>query len=508
MFFKRRKGLRPIKTTFFLFLLILLIPVFSLIFFYFLKIIILTPICKDYEQILQQCNSENNEEVIFAKSLITATELASKVLSGFLPFKKGKVYKPIFVPNNDATFYYEGDKFVEDSQDGFQQLEFLMFMTYLKEIDYELETFMREQESIVSDKKKFEGGGTSIKPKKEWELELLHHANNILNTIQIPHRRDFPVLTKMIKEETFPYPKTLWGVMYLTILIQLKERDYDTALYYINSMNDIAYLMEEGTFSLTRHWFEYVSSLLSYPNLPVYFYEEVLCSFMELKEKFREKDLQKVYRFTLFDLEDEFSYLLGDKVRMNNYEDDKKKFRFSDKVLNYVNCLRAYINTVRRVEQLDNIIASITWKDLEEGILLKRGKIYTILTQVGEYNGKYFSKYEETVHTFKFPTITHFLFSYYNYIRNLSSVYAMILIVLCEHHHSTYGTYPDNLEEMLGSYLSDEDLQWISKYIEIKISPDNYIISCYYTPRPLRGTYGHRIRCFTEFPYNEFMFLF
>ncbi len=269
------------------------------------------------------------------------------------------------------------------------------------------------------------------------------------------------------------YSRELRFITLVNILLLLERGDYDGALDWIDTINE--YVIHNQMYgSLYQHAiFEIV--IISPFAEPIY--DDLLCRLMQLKETFKSYEFKRFYQSQTFFTEESF---ISEYIQYSEYP-------FYECMSKRISLFQVYKRISKSLKNKKNILESATWEDIENGVLYNKGKIYNVL-----------QSFESEIPWTKTKLDNYTDFG--NGIRGLpdsslrtrnrclSYIYRLILILLLEQHLSKNGVYPDNIDNILKNYFSEEEREWIDNYLDIFISPNKYYIDIYaYPKKPKKG---------------------
>ncbi|HOK08881.1 MAG TPA: hypothetical protein PLT82_06880 [Candidatus Hydrogenedens sp.] len=474
MFSSKKKGLRSFRSVLILLIVILVLPL--IILFIVKEYFAAPPICFEYDNIIRRTRSSENGYVYY----VAANNLAERLTRGYFRTMKWKQFI------SDIT-----DKYVLEQMDSkdiiMDVVEYLRyykllvsekcilgeFDSYSKHTDwFNIPANPNPQGKSIGEIAK-QIGGIAIYPEHNWKEDLLQHSHSVLDNIKKANQSKYVIPYFVMKEGKFInlFDYEILLIELANILIYLEQGDYDSALEWIQGFHYLIYRL--GVYSIDNQvslqFLYVVDTILSYPGLPDSFYNDLLCLLIETKESVKSIDFRSVYLRYIFELESAFvSYNEGltDQNPINGIQNSFKVFF-------------AYTNTARLLEKYGKTFEASTWEDVEKAVLYKQGKMSEAIEEIRMNNAKY------NLYHFHWLFNSGELWESILRQRNtvLSAIYGSIIKVLLEKYRINNGNYPASLNDVVGSYLSDEEIKWILTYLEIQLSQWKYYIDYYPFPK-------------------------
>jgi len=461
----RKKGLRPLKSTIILFIVILIVPLFILLVAraYFTA----PPICPEYKEIVKKAKSSENGYIYFEGAL----NIGRRIFCGY--------FEPIqwyaHIRKSPENFQFESYKVRLKHFSGYDFAMLYRFLVKEQLIQDEFDKYSKYEYLFpvsTEDKKK---PNPCITPEKDWKTDFLRHSQDVLNNIKKANQKDFFLPYRPSK--TDPSKSSEWDILlieFANILIYLEQGNYQSALDWLETFNQFLVCFD-GAYNfnsiMAKHFLFVVRSVAIYPSLPDTFYEDLLCSLLNIKDEVKSKDFRTTYQKALFFFED---YMVKEHETL-------MRGNFAQTMPKLLSMFLSYNDMSRSMDKHRPTFEASTWKDLEDAVFYNKGKLYDAIKDINSLRKRKIC-YEPNFWMFYSGKIWQDLLLEYN--TALSTLYGSILTVLLEQYHAKNGRYPDSLDEIINGYFSEEELAWMDGYIDLCLSPETYSIDYY--PVPIR----------------------
>jgi len=472
----KKKGLRSLRSTVILFVTILFLPLAVLLFVR--TFFSVPPIYPEYKELIKRINSDENRDIYYKK----ASDMAWKICYGYFTPLGLKSYTP---ENMDSAEDKNSSVKVKNFdpygvEDYFHDLFYYNRILAMEKSVWDKFNFYSENFKYTEPPPEMARFGCMF-PGKEWKSDLLHDSQDILSNL------------KKIDEKHFflPYEdslsiismRELMFVEFANVFLYLEKGDYENALDWLDTFTQVGILLKNinfyYSFFLTNHLSYVVNSVVLCPSLADTFYEHIVNSLIEAKERCRLRDFKIAYKNLLFEIENIFIIMQKNIANEN----------FNKVIPNLVLAL-LYNDIARLLNKYKSDFESATWKDLEDAVTYKKGKLSIPLGKMKllkTYGGLYMREFN----VYWFGEIWQYMFVRHNY--SLCALYSSILITLLEQYYAHYGEYPASLENLIEGCFSEEELIWMDKHLKIYLSPQNYCIDC--NPNPSDKRFYANLYC-------------
>jgi len=502
MILKRKTGLRSLRASIILFMIVIASPV--VVVGLLVPFIVLPSICPEYEDVIKEIKLGKYENIPNLANIKEGIELVERIFCSFFKPMEWKTY----ILDKKTGDLIEDRYSKTWNREIFPSVYSLMtcyyFLTNNKMIGKELDAYSKHEDLFLPNKNNIPAD--CVKREKDWKTDFKYYSGKLLHKIQqiVKEQGEQPIIYFPYNSKGEPLDilenRTQWKlIVYLNTIISLEERDYALALEWIEKYGQFLVLLDEGSsysFFHSRYILELINSLpFNYP-FPEYFYEELIDFLIRLKNKYETINFWRTIWFNLFEVEDKYTDL-----DMNTVSLIKNWYKSGEKFGTLLNRRKAYKSLSRIVAKYRPVLESATWEDGEEAVFYKRGKLVPFYDSVEKHANQY--KFTPTVYydqrigipvEYTIPTLEqtkHIV--YYNYLW-LSYFYATITRVALEYYHSCYGDFPEALEDCLRNYLTEEEIAWINDSVDIFFYEDKYIIHSYPMPKHVKATLPKRHR--------------
>lgn len=450
----KKKGLRSIRRTVSLLVIILILP---LIVSVMLKIFLISPpICPEYSELVKEARSSENGYIDFKEAI----NISEKICCGyFMPIAKitfPECFKDKYIDKGRYCYYLLADYYKYLIKEGRLREEFDF---YSKNYKYFEAPVKIEKLDCIS-------------PKNEWKSDLLNDSQDVLKNIKKMNEINTFVFYFEDYYEQFSDWTPLWIIEFTNIFLYLEKGDYKNAKDWLDtSIQSFVHAeMLSGSYSIMMSYLrEAINPLLFSQSLPDTFYEHLVGSLIEAKEKFKLIDFKTVYKNWLFNVENE---LILDKTR---FIEDRRRYRdknYFTLISNLFSALLSYNDVARILDKYRVTFESSTWKDLKDAAFYNRGILSKPINEL-KLVKKRENIYEYELSDFLNGTIWERMALMPDWA--LCHFYNSIIIALLEQYYVNHGEYPVSLQE-IACYFTEEELISINEYFDISMSSQNYCI--------------------------------
>jgi|GEM_PF-1717603 len=470
IFKSKKRGLRSFRNAIVLFIIILIVP---LIILFFARVFFSAPpIYPKYEELVKRAKSSENGYIFFKG----AKNLAKMMHCGYFSSTTWK----IMLSDKPEGFHFDEDVFRLERWDEFTYFNYYKFLVKRNLFGEEMEAYFNKRYSITGPTNFHER--SCIYPGENWVQDFLRNSQGILDNIKKARQKDFFLPYENISgyirpEMIMDYSLLLIELVNVVLLIQ--KGDYPSALDWIDSFNQIALLMEPLFLwgpSLVAQQLSVISIVASYPPLTEPFYEDLLCLLTEFKEKIKSIDFNTVYQNALFYFEDSFVQRQNQLMYSPPYYS----------IPNSISMFFAYNEISRMLDKHREVFTTATWKDIEDAILYNKGKVYSSMVSIKTIKKRSSVGSNEYWMFWSGEKFKNLLLRYNS---ALCSIYGTILIVLLEQYYKQNGVYPDDRDNFMKDYFTEEEIIWMNDYLDISLSPEKYFIDYYPIPKRERDTH-------------------
>lgn len=467
MFKSKKSGLRSYRHTFILLITIILIPFVLLIIAK--NFLSAPPICWEYQELVKKAISDENGYLFFEG----ANNIAKRISCGyFSSFTWNKL-----IPDTPETLLFTKGNFKPERWDA---------MIYLRLYDFFIKKnlFMEEMDAYAKRRYRISGPESfrersCIYPESNWIEDFLRNSQGILYNIKRVNDKVF-----FLPYESNPYSPYLalspemMLIELVNVLLLLEKGDYTNALDWIDTFNQMALRLEPVCLrepSQIAQQLSVITMIASYPSLSDEFYQDLLNRLLEIKKKIKTLEFNTVYQNALFYLEDSFGRT-PDTWRYSSFERT---------ISRHISMFLAYNDIARALDRQREVFETSTWRDIEDAVFYNKGKVYNAINDIKSIkrrglvisaNNEYWLVYSGE----KFGKLL------IRYNHSLISIYGSILRILLERYYKQNGVYPENLNDILHDYFTEEELIWMDDYLDIYISPEKYFIDYYPIPKKER----------------------
>lgn len=495
MFIKKKKGLRTLRSSVVLFVVIFITPMVLMVLL--LPFITPPPIYPEYINIIKEI--ETGKNVVNLLDINEGMRLVDNLFCGFFQPMQWKVY----VSEPGTRDIKPGKTF---SPSEFLLLPCYCFLTDRQLIEEELESYKTYGDLYFPNKDRVLSD--CIKWEKEWENSFKCHSEKLLEIIQ--------QIVNKYKGQSFKYypfnskgnpqyileTRKKWDlIVYLNVILNIKDENYGMALEWIRGYSQFLELIGGGCsyfFFDHKVMLNCINLLPFYYSFPDYFYGEIIHLLISLKNNYETVDFWEMYWYELFEVEDRYAELeLGmDKISLigNRTQSLGNKFKM------LFNRRKAYTSLSRIVAKYRPDLESATWKDAEDAVFYNRGKLVPYFNSVVQHANEYsYNSPHYYSQGLNIPTLGGTKRYVYSHHLWLAYFYGSIVRVILEYYRSCYGTYPDSIKEFLGDFLKEEEIVWIDNSIDIIFYEDKYLIICYPMPKDVRAGLPREHRFFSVY---------
>ncbi len=433
-----------------------------------LKIFLISPpICPEYSKLVKKARSGENGYIYFKEAI----NISEKICCGY------------FMPIGKTTFpKYFKDNYINK----YHLRNYCYFLSnYYKYLIKEGR--LREEFDFYSKNYKYFEAPVKIEkldcisPKNEWKSDLLNDSQDVLKKVKEACEKDNCIYYREYNEEYLDWTP-LWIIELTNIFLYLEKGDYENAKDWLDTSIQSfvhAEMLSGFDYIMINYLRTAINPLLLSLSLPDAFYEHLVDSLIEAKEKFKLIDFKTVYKKWLFSVENE---LILEKTE---FIEDRRRFRSNKSftlISNLFSALLSYNDVARILDKYRVTFESSTWKDLKDAAFYNRGILSKPINELK------LVKKRENIYEYEFDGfIKGIIWERMALTPDwaLCYLYNSIIIALLEQYYANHGEYPVSLQE-IACYFTEEELISINEYFDISMSPQNYCIDFNPDPNPKR----------------------
>lgn len=459
MFKSKKRGLRSFRKTVILFVIILIIPL--IILFIAKTFFAVPPIFPEYQDWIKKAKSDENGYLFFEG----AENIAKRMYCGYFSMTIKNL-----IPDNPDKYLFSKNIFKLEKWPPEMYLRIFKFLIKENLFIEEINAYTQRKYPVSTPTNNREH--SCIYPETNWAEDFHRNSLGVLGNIKRANEKDF--FLPYVSHPYTPYSifdSNITLIELVNVLMLLHKGDYQDALNWIDTMNQLALHIEpiyQEESSPIGQQLSVLNMLTLYPSLPDVFYDDLLCRLLEIKDKINKLEFKTVYQYALFYFENSF-------VRR------QAQLQYSPPhilIPRSISLFFAYNEISRALDKQREVIETSTWKDIEDAVFYNRGKLHTAITAIKSSIGRSFADTGDYWMFWSGEKYRNILLKY-NYSK--CSVYGSILTVLLEKHFKQNGLYPLDLD--LKEYFSEEELLWMDEYLDIYISPEKYYIDYYPIPK-------------------------
>ncbi len=466
MFKSKKRGLRSFSNTLVLFVIILIIPL--LILFVTRAFFSAPPIFPEYPEWIEKAKSDDNGYIFFSG----ADNIAKRMNCGYFSMALKS-----YIPDNPDNFVFSKGTFRVEKWPPEVYLSIYKFLIKENLFGEEMEAYTKQKYSFSDPINVYKR--SCIYPEGNWIEEFKRNSTGILNSLKKANEKVF-----FLPYVSHPYDyynvldANIMLIELVNVLLLLQKGDYPSALDWIDTLNQFVLKIEpiyhEGPSPIGQQ-LRVIDMIATYPSLPYIFCEDLLYRLLEMKKEIKALEFKTVYQYLLFNLENAFA----------RRQDILRYSAPYVSVPKSISIFLAYNNISRSLDKQKEVFETSTWNDIEDAIFYGKGKVFSAINEIKSIQHKS-SDYFHEFWLFSSGEEFRRVLIKYNY--SLCSIYGSIIKVLLEQYFLQNGVYPNNFNEMLNNYFTEEELNWIDDYLDIYISPEKYYIDYYPIPKKTRDS--------------------